>query len=31
MKDATLDDFTELSGWSTVTSGQAQLDMERGR
>src|SRR5436309_10310971 len=31
MKGATLDDFTELSGWSTVTSGQAQLDISRDR
>jgi F5/8 type C domain len=28
---ATLDDFTELSGWSTVVSGQAELDISGDR
>src|SRR5262249_54243556 len=31
MKEVALDDFTELSGWRTVTSGQAQLAISGGR
>ena len=31
MRGETLDDFTELSGWSTVASGQAQLDISGDR
>jgi hypothetical protein len=31
MNRAILDDFTDLSGWSPVTSGQAQLDISRDR
>jgi len=31
MKRAMLDDFSELSGWSPLTSGQAQLKISRDR
>src|SRR2546422_2180297 len=31
MNGATLDDFTELSGWSTVASGRARLDISGDR
>jgi hypothetical protein len=31
MQDITLDDFTELAGWSPVTSGQAQLAISGDR
>ena len=31
MKGATLDDFTDLSGWSPVASGQARLDISGDR
>jgi hypothetical protein len=31
MKSEPLDDFTDLSGWTPVASGQAQLDISRDR